>query len=349
MRDDTRRRAARLARLYPRRWLRRYPDFVGVLAAELAEHPWRATGDVVRAAAGERLRTGHALATDPTDRARCGLGLVEAAVVPFAGLAIGLWSQLDTGLAGRGTQGPPALRGADLLLAVATTAAFACFATVTGLVLLPALRRRRQSGHTARRSSPWRRRPALVFAAAMTMLSVAGWAADRSGWYSPAAAALPGRGLGRLLTLWARGIVAVITPAWVHPSLFGQLPAGELVGTLLAPGAALAAALSLRHLVRGLPPAPPGRLQVLLCVGTAASMFLALAAAIRWLLTHPRAEGATPLPAGTDPLAPGHTAWAVVALLATLAVVALVGTRRLLAGRPPPWEESDDAPVPARR
>jgi len=355
--DDATRRAARLARLYPRHWRRRYPDFVGVLAAELAHHRWRATGDVVRGAVVERLRTPQGPDADPTARARGGLALVEAAVVPFAGLAIGLWSQLDTAMAARGTQEPSGLRGTDVLLGVAVAAGLALLGTTTGLALTRLRRTRRPSGPgTNPGTSPgttWSARslggPAAAFMVSMAVLSVAGWAADRSGWYSPAAAALPGRGLGHLLTLWARGMVAAITPAWVHPTLFGRMPVGELVATVLAPAAALTAAGALRRLVRSLPLPPPGRLPAALSLATVGTMFVSLAAALRWLLAHPHPQGSTSLLTRTDPLAPGHTGWAVVVLLAALALVATVGTGRLLGGRPAPGEGVDHSPRPAHR
>jgi hypothetical protein len=177
-------------------------------------------------------------------------------------------------------------------------------------------------------------RPGLAFVGSLGVLTMAGWGADRSGWYSPAAIALPHQGPGHFLTLWGRGIIATITPAWIHPSLFAHMPTGELAAALLAPVAAVAAAGALFRLIVLLPLRVPGRANVLLAASVFGMMFLTVVASGRWLLAHPGQEGATSLQARSDQLAPGHTGWVVVFLLAALAAMALVGLRRVLRGHP---------------
>lgn len=339
--DDAVGRAARWARCYPRRWRRQYPDFVEVLAADLAAHPARVRRDVLVGAVVERLRAAAVLPSGPADRGRSGLGLVGAALVPFAGLVAGMWSQLHTGLSRPGPAAPPVLRTAELLLAVGAVVAVGSLALAVAAVVGSHFRRAGGAGGTGGRAPGWSGvGPALVFTAAMAVLSVAGWAAERSGWYTPAAVALPGRGVGHLLTLWMRGVVAAITPAWVHPGILERMPAGALCATCLAPVAVLVAAAALLRTVARLPLRPPGRaglVGVVLVVGT---MLVSLAACVRWLLGLPVGRGAAVLPARTGALAVGHTGWAVAALLAGLAATATVGARRVLQGGPGPARPS---------
>ncbi len=59
-------------------------------------------------------------------------------------------------------------------------------------------------------------------------------------------------------------------------------------------------------------------------------MALAVGACARWLLTHPGRRADLPHPAGTDPLAPGHTGWLVLMVLLGLTAVATLGMRSVL-------------------
>jgi hypothetical protein len=325
------RRASHLVSLYPRRWREEFPDFEEVLAEELAGHPRGVHCDVVRGAVVERLREGGILPKTPADQARSGLALVYAALVPFAGLAMGMRSQLGTGLASDSNNTPAVLRASDLLLTVGTLVILVALPLILVLLMTETRRYRndRGAGRAAYRPLVC---PGLAFIGSFAVLTIAGWGADRSGWYSPAAVALPHQGLGHLLTLWVRGIVATITPAWIHPSLFARMPTGELIAALLAPVAALAAAGALFRLIMRLPLRAPGRANFLLAASAFGMMVLSVVASGRWLLAHPGQQGATTLQAHSDQLAPGHTGWIVVALLASLAVTALVGMRRVLRG-----------------
>ena len=327
MRKRSDRSASLLVRLYPRQWRERFPDFVKVLTEELAEHPRGVHQDVVRAAVIERLREGGVLPRRPADQARSGLALIYAALVPFSALAMGISSQLRVGLAFHSVATPAVLGASSLLLTVGTLGILIALPLAVVLLMAQARRTRKL------RYGPFVR-PGLAFIGSLTLLTVAGWGADRSGWYSPAAVALPHRGPGHLLTLWVRGIVATITPAWIHPGLFARMPTGELAAALLAPVAGLVAALALFRLVVRLPVGAPGRVNIVLAACTSGMMLLSVAASGRWLLAHPRQQGATPLLARGDQLAPGHTGWVVVFLLAALAATALVGMRRVLRVRP---------------
>jgi len=327
MTDRARRRATRLVLLYPRSWRRTYPDFVDVLAAELAGDARWIRCDVVRSATVERLRSAGIIAGRPADRARSGLALVYATLLPFAALATGMWSQLRTTIGGHGLDTPPALRAADLLLAVGALSVLSSLAIAILLVAGHARRRRRPSPRTTSGFAPGPLvRPALALAGSIAALTVGGWVADRSGWYSPAAAVLPGAGPGHLLTLWARGVIAAITPAWVHPGLLQRMPTGELLAVLLAPFATLVAVMALVRLIVRLPVRRPGRADVALAVVVVGTMLLSIAAGVRWLVSAP-----------TTPRAdPGHTAWGVVTVLVALTAVAVIGARRMLQGREPP-------------
>ncbi|HTZ07687.1 MAG TPA: hypothetical protein VMB72_01365 [Acidimicrobiales bacterium] len=330
MSERARRRAQRLARLYPRPWRARFPDFVETLAAELDEGTRGVGRDVARAALAERLRHAGALPAGSADGARSGLALVYAALVPFAVLATGMWSQLRTGIAGRGPAVPAVLRGADLVLAA--SAVVATVVLPVGVVV-GALRRR--SRGTAEGAAPTPAlRPALVSVASLVVLSATGWSADRSGWYSPAAAALPRTGPAHLLTLWVRGGVAAITPAWVHPDLVARMPAGELLAAAVAPVALVGGAGGVLRLLARLPARAPRRADTVLGLVTAGTMLAAVAASARWLAAHPTRQGATARLARTDQLAPGHAGWVTVAVLGALAVIAVVGVRRVLRAGP---------------
>lgn len=333
MSDPALRRATRLVRLYPRQWRRRYPDFVEVVAAELAEHPEGARRDVIRGALVERLRQAGILAFGRADRARSGLALVFAAIVPFAGLALGMWSQLHTGLSVESPVSAPLLRATDLMLAVGTLVTLAFLPVGVVLAVAHIRCRRPQTGSEEGTSLHSTVRPAMLFIGSLGALTFIGWAADDSRWYSPAALALPRHGACHLLTLWVRAIVAAITPAWIHPTLFAQMPTGELVAALAAPVMALVAGAALFRIILALPFRVPGRANVALGVGTSVMMLLSVTASLRWILDHPTRQGATPLLARTDQLAPGHTAWAAIFVLTALAFISLIGARRVLQGR----------------
>jgi hypothetical protein len=334
MKDRTVRRAARLVWLYPRRWRQQFPDFVEVLTQEIAEHSPGVRRDVVRAAVVERLREGGIISKQPSGQARSGLALIYAALVLFAGLAMGMWSQLRTGLASQRVAAPPVLRASELLLTVGMLAVLVVLPFAIVLLATGVWRTRKDAG-AVQRGPYWPFvRPALTFIGSLAVLTVAGWGADRSGWYSPAAVALPYRGPGHFATLWIRGIIAAITPAWVHPSLLARMPTGELVAALVAPLAALALARAVFRLIVRFPLRAPGRANVVLAVSAVGMMLVSVVASVRWLLNHPIREGATPVLARSDQLAPGHTGWVVVLLLAGLGTAALVGLRRVLTGQP---------------
>ena len=338
--DRSLRRAGLLVRLYPRSWRKRFPDFVDVLAAELAEQTRGVTVDVARSAFYERLRHSGVVPARPRDRARSGLALVYAALIPFAGLALGMWSQLHTGLARPSAEASPALSGIALLLVISTAATLTVLPLATlSFTVSSRQHTRRHTAGTPRESYRQLIRPASCFVGSATFLTLAGWAAGRSGWFSPAAVALPHRGVGHGLTLWARGLDATITPAWIHPGLFGRMPLAEAAAALLAPVAALVATGALFRMMLLLPRWEPRRSHAVLALGTVASMLVAVAASVRWLLLHPGREGATPALARSDQLAPGHTGWTVVVVLGALAVVGLVGVRRVLRH---PWPGSGD-------
>ena len=345
--------AARLARLYPRDWRAQFPDFEELLAAELAENHRRIYCNVVGTAIVERLRDIGVIPKRPADRARSGLALIYAALVPFVGLAVGMWSQLHTGVAPLGAATPPVLRASNLLLAVGTLAVLA--ALPVAIVLLIADTRRVRNDHAIKAAARYGQlaRPSIAFVGSLAVLTVAGWGADRSGWYSPAAAALPHRGSGHLATLWVRGIIATITPAWIHPTLIARMPTGELVAALLAPVAALAGAAALFRLIARAPIRTPRLANVVLATTAFGMMVLSVVACGRWLLDHPTREGATTLQVRADQLAPGHTGWVVVLMLAALTIIALVGLRRVLKGNPEDstprghWDAARPLPDPA--
>jgi len=340
--ESATRQATRLVRLYPPHWRRRFPDFVQVLALELEEHRRGVAWDVVREATSERLRSLGIVLLGQTDRTRSGLALIYAPLVPFVGLTLGLWSQLHTGLVGHDPSTPPVLRASDLLLGLTALAALFLLPCSLGIALFRVRRPGRGSGdHRDAERRRWIR-PTTALATAMAVLTALGWSADRSGWKSPAALALPGRGFGHFSTLWIRALVAPITPAWIHPGMFASMPPGELVAVFLAPVFGILSAVALLRMVSSLP--LPGRAEVVLGVLTLATMVLATAASLRWILTHPAQE---------DQLAPGHTGVAVVVLLGVMAATALIGTRRVIGGHGEPpaqveadsWQAGTEAPA----
>jgi len=334
MNDRVPRRASRLARLYPRQWRQEFPDFEAFLAGELVEHPRGVRRDIVRAAMVERLRESGVIPKRPIDGVRSGLALIYAGLIPFTGLAMGMWSQLHTGLASNTAAKAPVLQASNLLLTVGTLAVLVLLPLAIVLVVVDGRRNRSDAGTLGMTRCRPLVRLCLVLLGSLGILAVTGWGADRSHWYSPAAAALPHEGAGHVATLWVRGIVATITPAWIHPTLFARMPSGELVAALVAPLAVLAAAGAMFRLIVRFPLRWPSRANVVLAVGAFGMMFVSVVACGRWLLDHPGREGATALQARADRLAPGHTAWTVVILLTALAIAALVGLRRVLKGHP---------------
>lgn len=317
------RTAGRLFRAYPREWRAQFPDFASCLQAQLEENDSGVRRNVLRAAAIERLRASGLLAKLPSDRARTGLGLIYGTLVPFVVLALGMASQLRVGIGSQAATSP-VLRGSDLLMTVAALGALV--ALPCALVLM---------AHEGRRGSRRTRLivPAGVLIAAFATLTLDGWVADRSGWYSPAAAALPSAGISHLLTLWVRGAIAPVTPAWFHPSLFGLMPSGQIFAAFSAPPALLATAASLFVLISRLPLKHAGRADLSLAVLAFAVMCLSVVASCRWLIAHPDRTGATPALARADQIAPGHTGWTVIAGLTMLAVVAMTGLHRVVRSR----------------
>lgn len=334
MDDRSLRRASRLSRLYPRPWRDRFPDFVHLLADELSKHRRGARRDLLRSALEERLRACGIVPTGPADRARSGLALLYAALVPFVGLAMGMWSQLHAGIASSGGWTAPALRGSDVLLVVGLLVALAVLPIAIVVLVVRAWRARNEDGGASLASHRRFLRPVLASGGSLALLTVVGRLADGSGWYSPAAAALPQRGLGHPLTLWLRGIIAAITPAWVHPRLFAQMPSGELVAAAVAPAAVMVLTASLFRLIVRLPLSAPGRASVVLAAGASGTMVLSVVATGRWLFDHPRPQGGSLILMRSDQLAPGHTGWVVASILVSLAVVALVGLWRVLGASP---------------
>lgn len=332
MSGATDRWARLLTRLYPSAWRRTFPDFVEVLAAGLAERPLRVTANVLATSAEERLRAVGWFPAGRSDRRRTGLAMVVAALLPFTALATGLWSQLQSGLVTQGTQAPVPLQGAAVTLAVA--ASLVLLAAMISVVAV-AIRSLWRAGRPGR-LGPSIPGPAVAFAGALGALCISGWLAGRSGWYSPAAAALPRHGGVEVSLLWIRGSVTMISPAWVHPSIFGTMPAGQLVATLMALPAMVVAVGSLAAIVRRLPSLSSWRLDAGLAVVAVGAMILAVGACARWLLTHPGRQGATAHLASVDQLAPGHTGWSVALVLLALTALAAGGTRWLLESGDPP-------------
>lgn len=332
MRRRIDRRAARLALLYPRRWRAQFPDFVDVLAAELAEHPRGARTDVIASAIGERLRAAGIEPNSPAGRVRSGLSLVYASFLPFVGLAAGMWSQLHTAASAGGT--PASLDVSDLLLAIVSAAVLASVAVALIVAATGAMRRSdAASAGTPRGAKSHLHFRVLALVVSIGTLSAAGYCADRSGWYSPAAAALPKGGGAQFLVLWVRGIIASITPAWVHPDLFGHMPAGAVFAAMVAPLAATTAAVALVGLVGRLPVRGPKRLHVAVAVTVTGAMLCTTCALASWIMADANGASSLSAPARAGQLSPGHTAWTVVAMLGLLALSALIGLRHVVEGR----------------
>jgi hypothetical protein len=325
-------RAGRIVRLFPHQWRAQFPDFEEVLAAELSERPRGVIRDALRTAVAERLRAVGLIPRTSAERARSGLALIYATLIPFVGLAAGMSSQLRTGLTSSATTAPSRLESSSLTLAMATRAALLALTLAVGILVVDA---RKYHGHARKGGERYRVivAPSVWLIGSVAVLTMTGWCADRSRWYSPAAA-LPSRGAEHFATLWLRGTTATITPAWVHPALFGRMPAGELAAALLTPTVILAATAGLFRLVTLVSTRPPGRAEVILAATAFGTTLTSVVACARWVWEHPTREGTTTLQTSLDQLAPGHTGWFVVLVLATLCSVALVGLNRVAKGGP---------------
>lgn len=325
--DRIDRRVRRLIRLYPRTWRQRYgEEMTAVLVEQMAESgsSLRLRADVVREAGQERLRDlGLRLGgSGSVDRDRVGVALVYSCLLVFVGLAWGMVSQLHTGVTetqAAGGSTPIVVRMCgDVLSGVLVVAlAVGGLAAVRGVIgvirAVPTTTARGMLG------------PGLFFVGGLGTLSVVGWTADRAHWFTPAGAALPHAGVANLATLWIRGVVAPITPAWVHPSLFWHMPAGEVIAVLLAPLGCLAMAFGLVRLAFRLPSrstAPSSR--VVLARGVVAVMAVFVIVCGRWL-----AAPTGGLTGHASLLVPGHTAFGVLMVLVGLTAGAAVGAHAM--------------------
>lgn len=325
--DQVERRVRRLVRLYPRSWRQRYgEEMAAVLTEQMAESgsSLRLRADVVRGAGHERLReVGLRLAgSDPVDRVRAGTAMVYSCLIVFVGLACGIVSQLRTGLTETQASGgstPVVVRVWGELLSglLVLVLVVCCLAAARGAIGM----------FRAVRTTAAKRLlgPGLLFVGGLGTLSVVGWTADQAHWFTPAGAALPHGGGAKLATLWIRGVVAPITPAWIHPSLFGHMPAGELIAVLLAPLGCLAMAVGLARLALCLPGSsatPRSRMAMSRGVVTVMAVFVIVCT--RWL--------AAPTASGTEHanlLVPGHTAVGVLMVLVALTALAAVGAHNM--------------------
>ena len=261
------------------------------------------------------------------DGSRSAMALVYLSLTVFVGLAIGMWSQLRTGVQVATVTGrpvPAAVGISEAVLSITALVGLLLFLVVVGRGVV-ALARSARSGGGRHRA------PTLVLGSSLVALSAVGWAADDTSWYTPAGAALPGRGPLHVGTWWIRGLVAPITPAWVHPTLFWRMPGGELAAVLVAPVACIAAAAALLRTVRR-SPRPPGRgaWDAAFAYAIVTAMAAFVVAAVRWIAAHPTREGSTSWVRRADPLAPGHTAMVVVGMLVVLTVIAFIGARRVV-------------------
>jgi hypothetical protein len=328
--DQVERRVRRLVCLYPRSWRQRYgEEMTAVLNEQMAESgsSLRLRADVVREAGHERLRdVGLRLGgSDPADRVRAGTALVYSCLVVFVGLACGLVSQLRTGLTETRASGglaPVVVRLCSELLSGLLVLALVvcCLAAARGSIgVIRAVRTTQTKGLLG---------PGLLFVGGLGTLSIVGWTADRAHWFTPAGAALPHGGGAELATLWIRGVVAPITPAWVHPLLFGHMPAGELIAVLLAPLGCLAMAFGLARLALRLPDSSTAQSsRVAMARGVVTVMAVFVIVCIRWLAAQTR-----PGAGHADFLVPGHTAVGVLMVLGALTALAAVGAHGM---RPP--------------
>lgn len=301
---------------YPPRWRRAHGADLAELLDSMAEDgalSLRDSADVVRAGCRERLSA--------TGR----LPLTYAWIVLATVLSAAIWSQLSA--ASRTAVGSGRALPSTIWVVAATTKVIGPVLVVL-LVLMGA--RLVLSGWTAVRTGAGRRAAALVamLCAAFGALTMTGWWAGRSGWYTPAGASLPAHGLPHLVTLWVRGAVSAITPAWIHPGLFSTMPLGEAIAAWTAVPAVIVVALVAARLVAL---TPPDRRLLRLDVAVGAATVLTLstftAAAASWVV-----HIGTPGRATTDAwrgtvIAPGHTGIALVAALAAFSVLAWISLR----------------------
>ena len=152
----------------------------------------------------------------------------------------------------------------------------------------------------------------LILGSALVALSAVGWAADDTSWYTPAGAALPGRGPLHVGTWWIRGLVAPITPVWVHPTMFWRMPGGQLAAVLVAPVACLAAAAALLRTVRAIAPSPlgGGAWDAAFAYAIVTAMAAFVVAAVRWIAA-PTPRARDPRPGSGEPIRslPGTPPW----------------------------------------
>jgi hypothetical protein len=291
----------------------------------------RDRADIVRTGCGERVS------------AAGRLPLTYTWIVVAAVLSAAIWSQLSA--ASRSAVGSHRALPSSLSVVATTTrvigpVVICLLALVGGRVLL--------SAWFATRSGSGGRAAALLasLVAVFSVLTVTGWWADHTGWYTPVGTSLPAHGVAHLATLWLRGAVSAITPAWIHPELFARMPSGEAVAAWTAVPMVIAGSLVAARLVAL---STPTRLMARLDVVTGSASVLTLsaftAAAAGWVVRTGTADRATTAAWRGTVLAPGHAGIALVVALAVFSALAWFSLRHSAAqaGR---WCPPSSAPLP---
>lgn len=302
---------ARLVRAYPSRWRRRWGDELVDLLQTMADDGTlgaRVSADVILAGAGERV-------VEAMEMPLAYVALVLAAV-----MCVSVWSQLSTATTTAAARGR-ALPGPSEVVALIARG----LGPAVGLLLAALSIRVGVSVWRAWRAR-WLRRVVAPLGGVVLVagvLTFAGWASDRSRWYTPAGAALPAHGAPHLATLWLRGAVATVTPAWIHPEMFWRMPAGEVLAALAAGPAVVLGAVALAQVIRRAP-ATTGdrRVDRALGFGVVALLASFTSVAVIWVSVSWSAPGRSRAVWPNNVMAPGHTGAAVVAVLAMLTAIA---------------------------
>ena len=231
--DPVRRRAERLARVYPRSWRDRYgEEFIELLVAEIAERPrsLARTLNVVASGARTRLRGGgitHEL-RDPVEQAQRGLAVFFAAGSTFFVFGAALWTQVAVGW----RWAPPSgsATGAGMVLMCSAAVLTGVLMTLALAPLVWAWLRTIVGGDRRSLSVP-----ALLVVSSGTVL-IAGSRHFQRGWpgsggHPWAYHGLVPAGLGAFVWSLTRGV----STYWVHPGSLASFSGSELAWMAISP------------------------------------------------------------------------------------------------------------------
>jgi hypothetical protein len=277
------RRAARLARWYPREWRARYGDeFVALLVDDLVERPRSCSRhlDIARNGTLARLAVAGLGGTslDSDDHARRSLAAFACAVSLFVTVAIALWAQVTIGWQWSAPNNAPTVLAMVVMTVSVAAIGAACLASTVPVVWL------------ALRSLTGPTRWAMLRPFLLITAGVAVWALGThhfaNGWPGTGGHPWSHQGIvpgGIAAYAWASTLF--ISSYWLHPAALGAFPGAEVAWMFASPVASGAVIVGAAKLIRRLEFSDRLlRFERMFGVTVAGAMALFLTGAALWIL-----------------------------------------------------------------